>query len=62
MAFSIVLFPLFIFFAPILVDEFMLENYFYPMELFFMEVVAGLIVLAGAIWTGHFLLKNKIRV
>ena len=50
------------FIAPILVDQLMLKNYFYPMELFFMEVVTGLIVLAGAIWTGHFLLKNKIRV
>ena len=50
------------FIAPILVDEFMLNNYFYPIELFFMEVVTGLIVMAGAIWTGHFLLKNKIRV
>ncbi len=53
---------LFIFFAPILVNEFMLDNYFYPMELFFMELVAGILVLACAIWTGHFLLKNKIRV
>src|SRR3954469_3732281 len=50
------------FIAPILIDQFMLKNYFYPMELFFMEVITGLIVLAGAIWTGHFLLKNKIRV
>jgi hypothetical protein len=50
------------FIAPILVDEFMLNNYFYPIELFFMEVVTGLIVMAGAIWTGYFLLKNKIRV
>ena len=50
------------FIAPILIDEFLLNNYFYPMELFFMEVVTGLIVMAGAIWTGYFLLKNKIRV
>ena len=50
------------FIAPILIDEFMLNNYFYPMELFFMEVATGLMVMAGAIWTGYFLLKNKIRV
>lgn len=50
------------FIAPILVDSFMLKSYFYSIELFFMEVVTGLIVLAGAIWTGYYLLKNKIRV
>lgn len=53
---------LLVFFAPLLVNEFMLNNYFYPMELFFLELVAGLLVLACAIWIGHFLLKNKIRV
>ena len=55
-------FSLFIFLAPLLVNTFLLKNYFYPLELFFMEIVTGLIVLAGAIWTGHFLLKNKVRV
>ena len=53
---------LLVFFAPLLVNEFMLNNYFYPMELFFLELVAGLLVLACAIWIGHFLLRNKIRV
>ena len=51
-----------IFFAPLLVDAFILENYFYNIELFFMELVTGLIVLAGALWTGNYLLKNKVRV
>lgn len=53
---------LLIFFAPLVVNTFMLNNYLYPMELFFLELVAGLVVLACAIWIGHFLLKNKIRV
>lgn len=53
---------LLIFFAPIFVNEFILRNYFYPIELFFLELVAGLLVLACAIWIGNFLLKNKIRV
>ncbi|BAQ09140.1 hypothetical protein OXB_0668 [Bacillus sp. OxB-1] len=53
---------LFVFFAPILVNEFMLKSYFYPKELFFMELTAGLLVLACAIWIGHFLMKNKVRV
>ncbi|OEH94556.1 hypothetical protein [Bacillus solimangrovi] len=38
------------------------SNYFYPTELVFLEIGAGLIVLMGAIWIGNFLLKNKIRV
>ncbi|MCG7335933.1 hypothetical protein MHZ95_11635 [Sporosarcina sp. ACRSM] len=53
---------LFIFMAPILMNEFILGSYFYPIELFFIELVAGIVVLACAIWTGNFLIKNKIRV
>jgi len=53
---------IFIFLAPILVNEFILENYFYPLELFFMELATGLIVLTGAIWAGNFLIKKKVRV
>ncbi|WP_338448634.1 hypothetical protein R4Z09_20765 [Niallia oryzisoli] len=53
---------LFIFLAPILVDSFILKNYFYPLEILFMEIGTGIIVLAGAIWTGNYLLKNKVRV
>lgn len=53
---------LFIFLAPILVNEFILENYFYPLELFFMEVATVFIVLTVAIWTGNFLIKKKVRV
>lgn len=48
--------------APILINDLVLKNYFYPMELFFLELLAGLLVLSGAIWTGHYLLKNKIHV
>lgn len=39
-----------------------LDGYFYPAELLGLEILAGLIVTAGAIGTGHYLLKNKIRV
>lgn len=52
----------FVFLAPILVNAFILEDYFYTSELFFMELGTGLLVLAGTIWTGNFLIKNKIRV
>lgn len=53
---------LLIFFMPIIVNEFVLINYFYPVELLFMECIAGLLVLACAIWTGNVLIKNKVRV
>lgn len=53
---------LLVFFAPMLVDVFLLNSYFYPLELFFLELGTGLIVLAGAIWAGNFLIKNKVRV
>lgn len=53
---------LFIFFLPIILDEFVFNNYFYLTELFFMECFTGLLVLACTIWTSNFLMKNKIRV
>jgi hypothetical protein len=53
---------LFIFLIPILVDAFILQDYFYPMELFIMEVIVSLLILAGTLWIGNYLIKNKIRV
>ena len=53
---------LFIFLAPILVDTYIIQNYFYPMELFIMEVIVSLLILAGTLWIGNYLMKNKIRV
>ena len=53
---------LLIFLTPLLVDVFILKNYFYPLELFFMELATGILVLTGAIWTGNFLIKKKVRV
>lgn len=53
---------LFIFISPLLVDGFLLQSFFYPGELILLEFIAGIIVLAGAIWTGHYLLNKKIRV
>ncbi|TKC19032.1 hypothetical protein [Robertmurraya kyonggiensis] len=51
-----------IFLAPLLLQASLLENYFYPMELLFLEIAACVIVLAGAIWIGNLLIKNKVRV
>ncbi|MEQ2525073.1 hypothetical protein EKG37_07240 [Robertmurraya yapensis] len=51
-----------IFLAPLLLQASLLENYFYPMELLFLEIAACVLVLAGAIWIGNMLIKNKVRV
>ncbi|NYF26092.1 hypothetical protein [Sporosarcina sp. JAI121] len=53
---------LLLFFAPLFINEFILGNYFYLIEMFFIELLAGILVLSCAIWTGNFLIKNKIRV
>lgn len=51
-----------IFLAPLLLQASLLENYFYPMELLILEIAACVVVLAGAIWIGNLLIKNKVRV
>ena len=51
-----------IFISPLLLQEFILNDFFYPMELFLLEIVMGIIVLAVSIWMSGFLLKKKITV
>ena len=53
---------LFILLTPILVHAYMIQDYFYPIELFIMEVIVSLLLLAGTLWIGNYLMKNKIRV
>jgi hypothetical protein len=48
--------------APILLHEFVLNGFFYPLELLVLEVVMGSIVLGASIWLSGFLLKRKITV
>lgn len=55
-------FSLFIIISPLLINTFILGNYFYPIELFIIELITGLLVLAVAIWTGNFLINKKVRV
>ena len=50
-----------VFISPLLV-HYSLDGYFYFVELLGLEILVGLIVTAGAIGIGHYLLKNKIRV
>ena len=51
-----------VFISPLLLQEFVLNDFFYPIELFVLEIVMGLIVLAVSIWMSGFLLKKKITV
>jgi hypothetical protein len=51
-----------VFISPLLLQEFVLNDFFYPLELFVLEIVMGVIVLAVSIWMSGFLLKNKITV
>ena len=50
-----------VFISPFFV-HYSLDGYFYFAELLALEILAGLIVTAGAMGTGNYLLKNKIRV
>lgn len=51
-----------VFISPLLLQEFVLNDFFYPLELFVLEIVMGVFVLAASIWISKFLLKNKITV
>ncbi|MBY0149100.1 hypothetical protein [Neobacillus niacini] len=48
--------------SPLLLQEFVLNGYFYPSELLVLEIVMGLIVLGATIWMSGFLLRKKITV
>ncbi|WP_174731369.1 hypothetical protein [Mesobacillus harenae] len=48
--------------SPVFLHEFVLNGFFYPIELLILEIVMGLIVLALSVWLSGFLLKNKITV
>ncbi|MFC4321477.1 hypothetical protein [Litchfieldia salsa] len=48
--------------SPLLLQAFVFHGFFYPIELFILEIVFGLIVLAASIWTSGFLLTKKITV
>ncbi|AQQ53566.1 hypothetical protein [Planococcus lenghuensis] len=47
---------------PILLHEFVLNGFFYPIELLVLEIAMGLIVLAASVWFSGFLLTKKINV
>lgn len=47
---------------PLLVQDLLLDGYFYPLELLAISVVLGLVLLAGTIWLSSFLLQKKVTV
>jgi hypothetical protein len=51
-----------VFLSPILLQELLLEQFFYPTELFILMVITGIVVLVGTILMGNYLLNKKIRV
>ena len=51
-----------IFISPLLLQEFVLNGFFYPIELLALVIITGLIVLAASIWMSRFLLTKKITV
>lgn len=48
--------------SPLLLQEFVLNGFFYPIELLVLEIIMGLIVLTASIWMSGFLLMKKITV
>lgn len=48
--------------SPLLLQEFVLDGFFYPIELFILEIITGLLVLAASVWMSRFLLTKKITV
>jgi hypothetical protein len=48
--------------TPLLLQEYVLNGFFYAIELLVIEIILGLIVLATTIWVSGFLLKKKITV
>ncbi|MFS0674759.1 hypothetical protein [Ornithinibacillus sp. 179-J 7C1 HS] len=53
---------LLVFVSPLLVQTFLVNNFFYPIEMFMFMVISGLVVTGGAIWMSNYLLNKKIRV
>lgn len=47
---------------PLLLQEFVLNGFFYPVELLVLEILMGLLVFAATIWMCRFLLIKKITV
>ncbi|WP_040207394.1 hypothetical protein [Neobacillus jeddahensis] len=47
---------------PLLLQEFVFNGFFYPIELLGIEIVMGVMVLTASVWLSRFLLMKKITV
>ncbi|KKE78822.1 hypothetical protein NSA56_10765 [Oceanobacillus caeni] len=56
------IFALVIFLSPFIIEVFSEFGYFYPEELFIIEVILGIIVTGISIWVSHYLLNRKVTV
>lgn len=48
--------------SPLLLQDLVLNGFFYPIELFVIEIVMALVVIVVSVWLSGFLLKKKITV
>jgi len=51
-----------VFLSPFIIEIFSEYGYFYPEELFIIEVILGIIVTGISIWVSHYLLNRKVTV
>ncbi|WP_018661238.1 hypothetical protein [Heyndrickxia acidiproducens] len=51
-----------VFLAPILISEWLIPGYLYPVELLWAEIIVDIVIAACSILLGGYLIKNKITV
>jgi hypothetical protein len=51
-----------LFFSPVLITDTWFSDYFYPRELFLMEVGVGILIICGSLWFSSFLINKKVTV
>lgn len=51
-----------LFFLPLFVNESIAINFFYPIEIFLLEMMMSLMIMIGSILLSKFLLKNRVTV
>lgn len=51
-----------VFLLPIILNETILNSYFYENEVFYIEIGITIVILIVAIWIGNYLINKKVRV
>lgn len=52
----------FLFLSPLIITQSWFANYFYPVEILWMEVVMGILIICSSLWLSSFLLRKKVSV